>query len=824
MMTPRSTLCGFLSVLLVAILASFGAHAAQISLVVDDAGALNSGDQTVQNALLNLGHTVMLHDDGGITAAATAGSDAIVISSTVGSDAVSAVFKADSRPVVTWESGTYDDLGMTGEVENTDFGFALGEAQIDLIAASTPIGDGLTLGPITVTGQLEDLAWGVPGGDGIVVATLPGDPTRATIFVYGQGDTLADGTTAAGKRVGFFPDNDSASVFAADGLTLLEQVIAWALTPVQVAPIVITPPYSETVVEGATATFTVVAGGNPEPTYQWQKDGIDLPGETGNTLSFATAAGDEGDYTVVLTNSEGSLSSDPVPLTFVDAWTFAFVVGNTTLSASDQRIHDKVVALGHSVTVHDDDGITIGATAGTDAVLIASSVTGATVGGTFTSDTRPILLWEAAIYGDMGLTGDVHDVDLGAVPGQTQIDLIDVNTRIGYGFPLGRLTVTASSQNMNWGIVGPEAVVIATLVGQPERANVFSYAPGALLVDGSTAAGLRIALDQTNDSAANWAPGGEQLFEQAVSALFLPAPLVAPTITTQPQSDSVVEGETATFTVVAEGAPAPTYQWRFEGVDLPGETDATLTFTAALEDAGDYDVVVTNDQGSVTSDVATLTVVVGNGPPTFTSTPVIDATQGILYVYDVTATDPNAGDTLTISATDLPAWLSLVDNGDGTAELSGTPSEGDIGAHAITLEVEDAGGLTATQDFAITVVENAAADGPVITLNGSAQVVVRQGQTFTDPGATASDPQDGDLTSAIEVDGTVNTQVVGTYTLTYSVTDTAGNEAQAQRSVVVQRPPDDGGGGGAAGFVELLALALLAAGAPRRRLSPTRRR
>jgi hypothetical protein len=193
-------------------------------------------------------------------------------------------------------------------------------------------------------------------------------------------------------------------------------------------------------------------------------------------------------------------------------------------------------------------------------------------------------------------------------------------------------------------------------------------------------------------------------------------------------------------------------------------------------------------------------------------------------VYDVIATDPNAGDTLTISATDLPAWLSLVDNGDGTAELSGTPSEGDIGAHAITLEVEDAGGLTATQDFAITVVENAAADGPVITLNGSAQVVVRQGQTFTDPGATASDPQDGDLTSAIEVDGTVNTQVVGTYTLTYSVTDTAGNEAQAQRSVVVQRPPDDGGGGGAAGFVELLALALLAAGAPRRRLSPTRRR
>ena len=59
------------------------------------------------------------------------------------------------------------------------------------------------------------------------------------------------------------------------------------------------------------------------------------------------------------------------------------------------------------------------------------------------------------------------------------------------------------------------------------------------------------------------------------------------------------------------------------------------------------------------------------------------------------------------------------------------------------------------------------------------------GDTFTDPGATATDDLDGDLTSSIITTGTVDTSTVGTYTLTYSVSDSASNIVSTTRTVIV---------------------------------------
>lgn len=66
---------------------------------------------------------------------------------------------------------------------------------------------------------------------------------------------------------------------------------------------------------------------------------------------------------------------------------------------------------------------------------------------------------------------------------------------------------------------------------------------------------------------------------------------------------------------------------------------------------------------------------------------------------------------------------------------------------------------------------------PIITLVGDNPLTVEAGGTFTDPGATASDNKDGDVTSDIQVTGSVNTTNIGTYTLTYIVTDSGGNES-----------------------------------------------
>lgn len=79
--------------------------------------------------------------------------------------------------------------------------------------------------------------------------------------------------------------------------------------------------------------------------------------------------------------------------------------------------------------------------------------------------------------------------------------------------------------------------------------------------------------------------------------------------------------------------------------------------------------------------------------------------------------------------------------------------------------------------------EDAAA--PTVSLNGAATMEIVHGTTFTDPGATANDETDGDLTSAITVSGSVNTSMAGSYTLTYTATDEAGNTASVDRMVEV---------------------------------------
>lgn len=87
----------------------------------------------------------------------------------------------------------------------------------------------------------------------------------------------------------------------------------------------------------------------------------------------------------------------------------------------------------------------------------------------------------------------------------------------------------------------------------------------------------------------------------------------APIIQTQPQSQSVTSGATVQFFVAATGQPAPAYRWYFNGNQIGSSDSTTLTLTNVQpSDAGQYTAVVTNSQGSVTSNAATLTV---NSPP-----------------------------------------------------------------------------------------------------------------------------------------------------------------------------------------------------------------
>jgi len=75
---------------------------------------------------------------------------------------------------------------------------------------------------------------------------------------------------------------------------------------------------------------------------------------------------------------------------------------------------------------------------------------------------------------------------------------------------------------------------------------------------------------------------------------------------------------------------------------------------------------------------------------------------------------------------------------------------------------------------------------PEITLIGDEVVYTEVGQPYNDPGATAMDDEDGDLTDKIMVSSDVNVNIEGQYVVIYSVTDRAGNDADNKtRKVIV---------------------------------------
>lgn len=89
-----------------------------------------------------------------------------------------------------------------------------------------------------------------------------------------------------------------------------------------------------------------------------------------------------------------------------------------------------------------------------------------------------------------------------------------------------------------------------------------------------------------------------------------PAPPIAPTITSQPSDKTGIHGNSVTFSVTATGLPAPGFQWRKGGHAIVGATGSTLLVSPVKvdDDGTRYDVIVHNDLGNVTSNVAILHV------------------------------------------------------------------------------------------------------------------------------------------------------------------------------------------------------------------------
>ncbi|MFC0490752.1 immunoglobulin-like domain-containing protein, partial [Listeria grayi] len=210
------------------------------------------------------------------------------------------------------------------------------------------------------------------------------------------------------------------------------------------------------------------------------------------------------------------------------------------------------------------------------------------------------------------------------------------------------------------------------------------------------------------------------------------------------------------------------------GVSAMDEEDGDLTSkilvtanTVNTAKAGTYAVIyeVTDSDGNTATKIISVIVKAK-------SQPIINANDVILKVGDsfnplsgVTAMDAEDGD--------LTSKIVVIANTVNTAKP---------GNYSVVYSVTNSDGNTATKAITVTVKNNSQ---PIINANDK---TIKVGDTFNPlSGVTATDEEDGDLTSKIKVIvNTVNTAVAGTYTVTYSVTDSDGNTATKTITVTVK--------------------------------------
>jgi hypothetical protein len=173
---------------------------------------------------------------------------------------------------------------------------------------------------------------------------------------------------------------------------------------------------------------------------------------------------------------------------------------------------------------------------------------------------------------------------------------------------------------------------------------------------------------------------------------------VAPTITTQPTSQTVTAGQTATFTVAATGTAPLSYQWRKNGSAISGATSSSYTTpaTTSSDNGAQFTVAVSNSAGNVTSNAATLTVGGTTPPLTISTTSLPAGMDGQGYSAQLNATGGAAPYAWTLFTSSLPPGLTL----SSTGMISGTPTT--AGISSFTVQVTDASQLKAQQNLSIS--------------------------------------------------------------------------------------------------------------------------
>jgi hypothetical protein len=282
--------------------------------------------------------------------------------------------------------------------------------------------------------------------------------------------------------------------------------------------------------------------------------------------------------------------------------------------------------------------------------------------------------------------------------------------------------------------------------------------------------------------------------------------LTASIVTVNPVNAAVPGTYTVTYNVSDSASNAATQVTRTVNVTdtTPplitrlGTSPVTVECAATYTDAG---ATATDAcSGDLTASIVTVNPVNTATPGTYTvrynvSDVASNAATEVTRTVNVTDTTPPVITRLGTTPVDVQCGSTYTDAGATAADTCGGNLTASIvtvnpvnttvpGTYTITYNVIDASlNAAAQRTRTVNVIDTTA---PVITRTGGSPVTVECGATYTDLGATALDACQGDLTASIATVNPVNTAVIGTYTVTYNVSDTASNAAtQRTRTVNV---------------------------------------
>ncbi|MEP7117072.1 MAG: PQQ-dependent sugar dehydrogenase [Acidobacteriota bacterium] len=356
------------------------------------------------------------------------------------------------------------------------------------------------------------------------------------------------------------------------------------------APGIVTHPADQAVNPGQTATFSVTASG-ADLTYQWQRNQADIAGATSATYSFtAQPSDDNATFRVRVANGSGNVISNSATLTVSSNQ--APVATITTPTAGTFYAGGETI--NYSGTGLDPED-------------------GARPGSAFT--------WQVDLHHD----AHVHPF-IPATSGATSGSFVipktgHTETNVWYRI---RLTVTDSTGATDsvFRDINPLVVQLTLTTGPGGLPLLLDSQPVTAPITVSSVVGVLRSVEaqsQATDTVtytfSSWSDGGaarHDIDTPPVNTTYVANFTVttAPAISTQPTSVSVVVGGAATFNVVASGTSPLSYQWRRNGSDIPGATEASYVLSPVqLTDSGaQFSVRVTNSLGNVVSDAAGLTV------------------------------------------------------------------------------------------------------------------------------------------------------------------------------------------------------------------------